>query len=405
MYKNIVHRVSRKATLVSLYLFAILCLGLYGHYGLQTFNQIILWGFGPVMAFYILEPNITRLNTVPNEYYLYLSMVFFSFLGYLNIEHEEGFFRYLQVFIANFVLMIMVYFAINNIKEWELAWKILCLVAVVVAIASFFVDAPLDPSDEYYRLQGVTGNANGTANYARVGVVSALILMQFTRLKLTRLILWGIVTFLGYTILLTASRGNFVNLIFIVGGYLSFQYFKGWRLVLFLIFLFLFGNLLLYLFENFLQGFYIFERFTRNDSVSDALDNEARFQLYTLTLDAIIQYPILGLGLGQFYYYAGNKISHTDILDIMVQLGIFAGLVYTYIYVKVLKKIFGLKKYFINKTDVKIFHILLICFISDMFYGFSNANWFTQLQMVILSLLIVYTVKIRNTSTTLPKES
>lgn len=85
----------------------------------------------------------------------------------MNVEDQTGFYRYLQVFsfISNFVLMIIVFFAISNIKEWEFAWKTIGLVGLIVAIVGYFVEAPaLD--DEYFRLSGITGNANGTANYA-----------------------------------------------------------------------------------------------------------------------------------------------------------------------------------------------------------------------------------------------
>lgn len=402
MRNTLAYKISLRAILLSVYLFVFLFLALYGKQGFQTLNQVILWGFGPILAFYILEPNIARFHLIPREYYYYLSMVFFAYLGFMNIQNEAFFYRYLQVFIANFVLMIIVFFAINNIKEWELAWKMVGLAGLTVAVLGYFVEAPALDADEYFRLSGITGNANGTANYARIAVIAGLILLQFTKQSIGKVVLWIVIGFLAYTILLTASRGSFANLIFLIGGYFAFKYFHGWRLIILLLLLFIFGNIILYLGEQFLSGFYLYERLTRNDSVSAALDDEARLQLYSQTWKYFIENPILGVGLNQFRIYSGGKITHTDILDILVQLGIFAGIVYVSIYVRLFRRIRRLKQYFTEKKDVRVYQIILLSFISEIFFGFSNPNWFTQLQMVVLSLLIVYVTKIKNGSTPTP---
>lgn len=390
--------ISRKAIFLSLYLFAFLFLALYGRQGFQTLNQVILWAFGPLLAFYILEPNLGKLHKIPGEYFFYVSMVVFAFLGYLNVKDESGFYRYLQVFIANFVLMIIVYFGINNIKEWELAWKTIGLVGLTVAIVGYFIEAPTIQTDEYFRLSGITGNANGTANYARVAVVAGLIMLQLTNKKLLRILIWITIVFLAYTILLTASRSNFANIVFILGGYFAFKYFSGWRLVLLLLLLYIFGNIILYLAESFLSDFYLFDRLTRNDSVTAAIDDESRLQLYALAWKYFLEYPLLGVGLNQFHFYSEGKITHTDILDILVQLGIFAGAIYVSIYIKLFNRITRLKQFFSNQQDVRIYQVILLCFSSELFFGLSNPNWFTQLQMIVLSLLIVYATKIRCTA-------
>lgn len=398
MYNISVNTISRKAAYVSIYLFAFLFLALYGRMGFQTLNQVILWLFGPLVAFYVLEPNFGNLHKIPQEYYFYLSMVIFALLGYLNVQDDAGFYRYLQVFIANFILMIIVFFAINNIREWELVWKIIGLVGLIVSLIAYFVEAPANITEEYFRLEGITGNANGTANYARVAVIAALFVIQLTEKKIIKILSWVAILFLAYTILLTASRSNFANLVFILGGYIAFKYFHGWRLFILLVILFLFGNILLYIGEQFLSDFYLFERLTRNDTVSSALDDESRLQLYAVAWKYFLENPLLGVGLNQFQFYSGGKITHTDILDILVQLGIFAGIVYSLIYVKLFSRIKKIKEYITTSTDTRIYQLILLCFSSELFFGLSNPNWFTQLEMVVLSLLIVYVTKIRHTN-------
>lgn len=105
------------------------------------------------------------------------------------------------------------------------------------------------------------------------------------------------------------------------------------------------------------------------------------------------------------YLFGRKKITHTDILDILVQLGIFAGFIYCSIYVVLFNRIIKLKKFFTSQKDVRVYQILLLCFSSELFFGLSNPNWFTQLQMVVLSLMIVYATKIRNTSEVFIKQA
>ncbi|MEO6488678.1 MAG: O-antigen ligase family protein [Ferruginibacter sp.] len=297
--------------------------------------------------------------------------------------------------------MVTVYLAINNILEWILVWKTVWLIGLVVCAVSYFFDA--SAVDEYYRLEGLTGNANGTANYGRVAIIAALFILQFQKDKLWKILYWSSIVFFSYIIIITASRGTFGNLIFILGGYFIFKYFSGWRLIILLLLLLGFGNLILFSAEGFLSDFYLYQRLTRNDSIAGAIEDESRIQLYTIAWKNFIEHPILGVGLNQFRYYSDGKISHTDILDVLVQLGIFGGVAYVSIYIKLYNRIRKINKRLGSVVDKKIFQLILLCFISELFFGLSNPNWFTQLEMIVLSLLIVYSAKILQTKMSLTK--
>jgi len=54
MFKSIPYKISKQSGLLSVYLFALLFMALYGRLGFQILNQVILWGFGPILAFYVL---------------------------------------------------------------------------------------------------------------------------------------------------------------------------------------------------------------------------------------------------------------------------------------------------------------------------------------------------------------
>lgn len=376
------------------YLFLLLFISLYGHLGFQLLNQIILWVFGPLLSFYILESKLRFFSGIPREYYWYLSMVIFAFLGYLNIVNFDGFYRYLQVLIANFVLMVTVYFAASNKREWQFFWKVVGLAGLCVAGLSFLLPQASMSGDQYFRLEGLVGNANGTADYSRVAIIAALIWNIDTKSIYMKMILWAAIAFLSYTIILTASRATFANLVFILGGYFLLNYIKGWKVILLLVAIYILGPYLLSLFEDFLSNFYLFDRLTKNDTLNAAMDNEARIQLYKIAWETFIENPFLGVGLNQFKVYSEGKISHTDILDILVQLGIFAGIVYTAIYVKCFSRLLKVRKYLITISDWKLYRIILLAFISEVAFGFSNPNWFTQIQMIVLSLIIIYVVKV-----------
>ena len=135
--------------------------------------------------------------------------------------------------------------------------------------------------------------------------------------------------------------------------------------------------------------FYIYDRLTRNEgsSLEEIEETESRLQLYRLAIEATTDNPITGLGLNQFRFVSDGKISHTDILDISSQLGLIAASFYFSIYVSIWKKF----RYLITKFKGNIIiKILFLLFFTEILFGLSNPNWFLQLNMVILSLLISY---------------
>ncbi len=383
---------------MAIYLFLFLFFALFGHLGFDLVNQVILWVIGPVITLYILEPNLGRLHTLPGEYWLYISLFVFSLVGYINVTEPVGYFRYLQTLVANFVMMVVIYYSVNSVREWRLLWGIISFVGLLICLIGFVMDVPTQQNSDYFRLSGIIGNSNGLATFARISILGFLLLLQFVTKRIYRIAYIIAIIFLAYAILLTASRGNFGNLLFILGGYLVIQYFRGWKILILFLIIFVFGGLLLSYGEEFLKGFYLFDRLTRNDSVETALEQESRAKLYALAWQTFLDHPFLGVGLNQFRMFSDGKASHTDILDILVQLGIFAGMVYTTIYVKLFFRIRKLAKRTFNLLDVKIYRLLLIVLFSEIGYGLSNPNWFTQVDMFVLSLLIVYTTKIRTTA-------
>lgn len=393
--KGAQYKLSRKSIGLAIYLFLFFFLALYGNVFNKTLNQLVLWFGGPILAFWIVLPRIRSLSTLPSPYFLYASLLIFSGLSFFMVLDQGRFFRYYQVFFSNLVLMLIVFFAIRNEKEWFLQFEVLWLTAIVVVAFSYFseVDTSVDFSD--FRLSGLAGNANGVANYARVGILSGLVLWQKEGIgKLKSFTVSISIVFLAYIILITASRGAFFNLLLIIGGYFTWRYFKGMRAVLLFFIALTFGSALLAFFEEFIQGFYLYERLFRQGSFLATAEDDPRTLLYQKAFQLFAENPLFGLGLNQFRLYSGGLISHTDFLDIFVQLGLFAGLAYFAIYWKVGRKLLKLKKRYNQAKNEGLFIVLILFFISELLFGLTNPNWFTQLQMVILSLQITAVYKV-----------
>ncbi len=383
-----------RTKVLGLYLFGLLFFALWGNYlGLLIITKGILWVAGPIVALYILFPFLVSVPRLPTEYWRYAFLILIAFIGFPFNGDTVGFFRYAQVLVSNFILMMMVYYSISSMKDLRFVWLSIWAISVVIGAFSFFIVETLMMNDEFFRLSGLAGNANGTANYCRVGIMAGLISIEFSKRNIFKIAIWLSIAFLSYIILVTASRGTFLNLVFILGAYTSLRYFNGIRAIIAILLLLIVGNFLLTFLEELFKDFYLFDRFSRVESLENAFEQERRLQLYQIAWDTFKQNPIFGTGLNQFRFYSGGKISHTDILDILVQLGAIGGLVYLSLYLKLFFRMFNQRfLYFFKKLD-QWYYLWMIIFVSEMVFGLSNPNWFSQIQMVILSLLIVMAVK------------
>lgn len=355
-------------------------------------RPLLIWIGAAVIVFVIFLPRINQLKVVPRLYWYYGSLIMFSFLGSFQVIDFTGFFRYLQVLVSNLILMITIYMVVRSGDDWRrlVMYLWISVTALVVLGLTFFAG---DSSDVYYRFAGLLDNSNGTATYARSGILAAFILMHLNKSLTWRMIYLGSILILSYAIILTASRGNLLNLGFILSAVVYARFFGGWKSLILVLLLFTSFSYLSNVIAGYLQDFYVFERLTRNDDLTSAIQNEGRFQLYINAFNIFLEHPFFGVGLNQFRQYSDGKISHTDILDILSQLGIMAGVFYIAIYVKLFNRLRKLLSSFGDKYLIKL---LLITLISELIFGITNPNWFLQLDMIILSLLIVFGYKVAN---------
>lgn len=384
---------SPKSKAVAFYLLLFFFLALYGNFFNKTINQVILWGGGPLLSAWIVLPNIKSFHKIPIPIKLYASLLILSIPGFIYVIDSTYFFRYYQVLLSNLFLMLLVFYAVDNKSEWLLQWKFIWISCMLVGIYSYLFQSS-EIGGEYFRLSGIAGNANGLANSARIGVLSAILMFNSSKNQITRITYIASIFVFGYLILLSGSRGGFANLLFIIGSFAILKYFKGVKIILLLLIIILGGGVMLSLFEEFLKDFYIYKRLTRFESLQEAYSDESRLILYKDAWSFFSSFPLFGIGLGQFPIYSRLRLmTHTDILDIAVQMGIFAGMAYASIYIKILKRYVKMKKYIILTFADSNYHLIYILFFSEIIYGLTNPNWFSQLQMVIVALMTILIYK------------
>jgi O-antigen ligase len=387
-FPDVVETVSMSAKVMAAYVFIFLVGSLYGNFASSGLNQIILWVLGPMVLFYVLSNNITKITKLPVEIKLFGALLPISLLGLVNVEDTDGYFRYIKVILSNWLLMIMVFSSVEKPNEIKLLFKSVFLASITVAVLSVVIKDPTqDASDEYYRLTGITGNANGLATFSRIGVLLALFYAFTAEGVVKKLMYVGLLGFCINVIILTASRGAFANIFLSLAMFFFFKRLSGGRLVAALIVVYILYMIFLTFGDALFGDTFLYRRLTRNDSLDDAVEGEARLSLYQKTFSLFLDNPIIGVGLNQIKYKLGS-ISHSDLLDIAAQTGILGLIAYLSIYIQMFKRI--IKNWGVNNKLFSSYSstFFMTLFVSELIYGISNPNWFSQINMFILAIIV-----------------
>lgn len=380
------------------YVFLLIGIAPFGKEYLPWLHKFILWGLGPAMVVLLLLPRADKLSTMlPKELWRYFFLLLFAIAGSFKVIYWNDFFRYVQVILSNFLLMSILYVGLYRQKDLvNLFWCLQLSLITIVAFSYFIEGGQSFSNDSFERLSGLVGNSNGTATYARTALLFSLLLLERPGQRTNvwkRIYLLSGVLFASYIIILTASRANFAILCFILMSYLYIKYFYGKKLILLAFIVMLFGSIIWTVLIGFIGDYYLYERLTKNESFENIDESEVRIQLYLKAFEVTKENPIFGVGLNQFRHYSDGHISHTDILDISSQLGIIAALVYLSIYIKLFRRISKVMKMTTpqspHRTEV---FLVMVFLVAEFLFGLSNPNWFLQLNMVVLVVLILYTM-------------
>lgn len=354
-------------------------------------NKIIIWGGGAVLIFFYLIPMFRKKIKIPIEFILYSFLLILSLFGLTIIISLPFFLKYFQALLSNLVIMLIIYRIVSTIDDFVLIIKYLWLASLFSTIFGFLFELEF-MNNEYYRLSGLLGNANGTANVARVGILFSFLILFLMNQKYKIVYIFSIV-FYSYVIIITASRGAFINLLFISIIVLVYYVFKSERKFL-TIPLFLIVSLILIFFIKQFKSTYLFDRLFKEDSIEKTIEADTRTRLYNLSIETIKENPILGVGLNQFRFHSGGYISHSDFIGLTAQLGLIAGFVYFLIYYFLFERMIMFMPLVKTLLSPIINVVFMVIFFSELFYGLTNANWFSQIQMVILGLTVTFYAKI-----------
>lgn len=379
-----------EAKIVAFYLFLLVFGSIYGSQIAAGLQQGIIWVSSPILVAWILLPKIMNESiVVPKPLWLYAALIIFALLGLPLVIEMDFYTRYLRVLSLNFLLMVIV---VSSIKTWDdllVIFNGVGLACIFIVVVSYFVESAEARSDEYYRFNGILGNANGLASAARVGIFCCFLYMENNKKKLIiNVLLIGLIIFLCYSILLSASRGNFINLLILLGGYFYIKFFSGARVILLFIISFFLGSILVTVFDKFLQGFFLYQRLFKGEHVSTVVDQEKRADIFVTAVNLFLEHPILGVGFGQFRVYNEDGLgTHSDFIDIFVQLGVFAGIIYMWMYINIARGIIKAKKNLDKVLNNKSAALLLLMLITEVEFGIGSPNWYDQTEMVLVTLV------------------
>jgi len=266
------------------------------------------------------------LRDLPRESTYLLGLILLLFLSAVLSPIWKGgaFFSTLE-FSKVYVAWLLTFFLVTNLPRLR---RIMFIQASSVAVVSV---AALIKGHNVPRLQGVIGGFYANSNdFAFAIVLSMPFCLAFlvSARSALRKAAWGIcILSMTAALILTASRAGFIDLVISGGVCLWHLGIKGRRAYL------IFGVAVAAVALLVVAGGRLENRFSAisdEDTSSGAgASYEARKALIGRSFDAILEYPILGVGADNFAVYSGTwQEVHASYLQIAAEGGIFALILY-----------------------------------------------------------------------------
>jgi len=184
-------------------------------------------------------------------------------------------------------------------------------------------------------VNGIFGNPNDLACAVVCVVPFALMFMISERNPAVK-IGWGIaLSWMAYCVFVTASRGAFMGmLVCLVAGWIYMG--KSSRRIIGAAM----GLGLLVAVAVGLQGGYGTRvKSILNPDLDETRSSEARQDLLFLSIELAEQYPLFGIGPGQFLEYSGNwHVAHNSYTEFAAEAGLLAAILFTWMLVHTIRK-------------------------------------------------------------------
>jgi len=264
-----------------------------------------------------------RLTDLPKEAFYLLVLVILLFVSaLLSPVWKGGAFFITLDFAKVFVIWVLTFLLVTSLRRLR---RLIFLQSASVAVISF---AAIAKGHSVPRLEGVIGGFYSNPNDMAFAIVLSIpfcLAFLLTSRTLARKFAWAMaIVIMASALMLTASRAGFIDLV-IAGGVLLWQFgVKGKRPYLIV------GALVLCAAVSLTAGAQLGVRFkgifdsgssVEQDSAHESY--EERRELMTRAMAAITQYPVLGVGAGDFVVYSGLwRDVHVSYLQIAVDGGI-----------------------------------------------------------------------------------
>jgi hypothetical protein len=264
-----------------------------------------------------------RLSDLPREgAYLLLLVILLFVSALLSPVWRGGAFFTTLDFAKVFIVWVLTFLLVTSLRRLR---RLIFLQSASVAIISL---AAIVKGRSVPRLDGVIGGFYSNPNDMAFAIVLSIpfcVAFLLTARNMVRKFAWAMaILVMASALMLTASRAGFIDLV-IAGGVLLWQFgVKGKRHYLIVGALLLSAALLLTAGKELAVRFNgIFESGSSVEQDSAHESYEERRELVVRAASAITQYPVLGLGAGDFVVYSGLwRDVHVSYLQIAVDGGI-----------------------------------------------------------------------------------
>lgn len=298
-----------------------------------------------------------RFKDVPKEGRYLLAIIGLLFLGaFLSPVWRGGAFFTTMDFSKVYVAWVMTFLLITTLTRLK---RIMFLQSASVALVSLVA---IIKGHSVPRLDGVIGGFYSNPNDMAFAIVLSLpfcLAFLLTAKGGFRRALWCFgILMMAIALLLTASRAGFIDLL--VAGAFCLWYFgvKGKRLYLIVATAFLGSVLLLAAGRTLMRRFAAIsaEEVTTQQEDTAHASYEERKLLMIRALHAIAEYPVLGVGVGDFVVYSGLwKDVHASYLQIAAEGGIPVLILYLMFFSRGFANLKNLRKRMDLDSETRLF--------------------------------------------------
>lgn len=336
---------------------------------------------------------------------LFISLASFFASDFLLQSWIE--FMRLAIYVMVFFNLTFTLKRVKNIDKLLLAVLLFFLTSEVIAVLVDFLkiyefDNPFGRSR---LVEGLSSNLNVGAFSILIKVPLIIYFLNKTKSFFYKLLLYIILAFSFFSIFIMSSRGAMIGLIVFSVLFISFsifQYFRKNSLLDLFIYLFILGITFLshsYLFQN-RTDFRVTSRL-----VSFQGDNSTNYRLgyYKDAVDAILNHPILGMGIGTWKVnsirFIGEKMQeyevpyhvHNDFLQLGAETGIIG--MFFYLSIFLIPLVIILRRLLKSKPNQDVFLDFLlisalIIFTIDSCINFPKARPYTMINILFYLAII-----------------